>query len=150
MKVVCESMGTTFKDPRTHIATPSKKNEGRFVSDRPASQAGIPKGYLTLPYLYHAYDVYKPKFQRQLKNDNLGYAIEKPSQSVAKHMGTTVIDNYNLCRDRHNARYFYARNRALSCEPPLDTWTYHLDPPRDVTGIPEAIHESHDLLGYLL
>ena len=52
-------------------------------------------------------------------------------------MGTTVIDNYNLCRDRHNAKYFYARNRPLSCEPPLDTWSYHVDPLRDVSGIPE-------------
>jgi hypothetical protein len=137
MKVVCNSMGTTFIDPRAHVAKPSKKDGGRFVSDRPESQRGIPKGFLTLPYLYHAYDVYRRTFQRALISDNLGFGNAKPSKSVAKHAGTTVIDNYNLCRDRHNARYFYARNRALSCEPPLETWTYHLDPPRDVLGIPE-------------
>jgi hypothetical protein len=43
MKVACESMGTTFKYPRAYVAQPSKKDGGRFVSDRPASQKGIPK-----------------------------------------------------------------------------------------------------------
>jgi hypothetical protein len=85
-------MGTTFKDPRAHVAHPSKKDGGRFVSDRPESQKGIPKGFLTLPYLYHAYDVYRPTFQRQLKNDNLGFVSEKRYNSVARHIGTTVID----------------------------------------------------------
>ncbi len=90
-----------------------------------------------MPCLYHAYDIYRPTFQWQLKKDNLGFVCEKPYNSAARHMGTTVIDNYTMCSDRHNARYFYARNRALSCDEPLETWTYYLDPPRDVPAAPE-------------
>ncbi len=93
MKAACEVMGTTFKDPRAHVAKPSTKDGGRFVSERPKSQKGIPKGYLALPYLYHAYDIYRLTFQRQLKNDNLGFVFVKPYNSVSRHMDPIHTEN---------------------------------------------------------
>jgi hypothetical protein len=40
MKAACEAMGTTFKYPRAHVAKPSTKDGGRFVSDRPQKPKG--------------------------------------------------------------------------------------------------------------
>jgi hypothetical protein len=47
MKAACEAMGDPFVDLCAHVAKPSSKNGGRFVSDRSESQKGIPKSYLT-------------------------------------------------------------------------------------------------------
>ena len=122
MMAACTAMGTTFKDPRQHVGTPVQKFGGRFQSEKPASQAGIPKGYLTLPYLYYAYDVSRPTFQRKLKEDSLGLTdFVKPLPSVLNTKGTTVIDNVLMCGERHNPRYFFARNKSLAGDPPVDT-----------------------------
>ncbi len=64
----------------------------------------------------------------------MGFVFEQPSLNVQRNQGSTVIDNFSMCWKRHNPRYFFARNRALSGDPPLETWSYYVDPPRETAG----------------
>ena len=49
--------GSEFVDPRQHRGQQGHASGGKFVSRKTASQVGIPKNHLTIPYLLHAYEV---------------------------------------------------------------------------------------------
>ncbi len=37
------------------------------------------------------------------------------SETVGNHVGTSVINNRKLARERYDAKFFYAREKALQC-----------------------------------
>ena len=63
-------MGAAFKDPRNEVCNAPGK--GVFVSQKSASQKGVPQNPLTIPFLLFAYDVKRTTFQRRLQGDKLG------------------------------------------------------------------------------
>jgi hypothetical protein len=73
----------------------------------------------TLGFLLHAYGVDKATFRRRLKAEKEGRVV---GTTIGKHIGTSVISNRQLARERYDAKFFYAREKALTnLEPTLAT-----------------------------
>jgi hypothetical protein len=68
--------------------------------------------------LVYAYGVDRATFRRRLKAEKDGIVI---GGTIGKHIGTSVINNRQLARERYDAKFFYARQKALmNSEPPKD------------------------------
>jgi hypothetical protein len=105
-----KALGSNYVDPREHKGVHGKDTGGKFVSLKVESQIGIPKNICTLGYLVYAYDVDKATFRRRLKASKEGISI---GETVGKHIGTSVINNRQLARERFDAKFFYAREKAM-------------------------------------
>jgi hypothetical protein len=106
-----KALGEKYVDPGEHKGVHGKESGGRFISlKKDDSQIGIPKNIWTLGYLVYAYDVDKATFRRRLKAAKEGIPI---GETIGKHMGTSVITNRQLARERYDAKFFYAREKAL-------------------------------------
>jgi hypothetical protein len=114
------ALGTKFKDPRE---TKGHNGEfGKFVSQKKESQLEIPKNMWTIPYLLHAYGVKRSNFQNKRKADKKGattYTREMNVHRVQYNKGDCVITNREASRRKYNARYFFARKKALALTIPL-------------------------------
>ncbi len=79
----------------------------------------------TVEYLCYAYNVSSKTFYKRWTADTLGK--QKPEHRVFR--GSSVIDNLELCIERYTQKYFYAKEKAMSGDPPLITpmpkeWNY--------------------------
>jgi hypothetical protein len=95
-----KALGDKYVDPREYKGVHGKDTGGRFISLKRDSQIGIPKNIWTLGYLVYAYDVDKATFRRRLKASKEGSAI---GETIGKHIGTSVITNCQLARERYDA-----------------------------------------------
>ena len=107
---MAKALGSAYVDPRDHKGVKGKDSGGKFVSLKKASQQGVPKNVWTLGYLVYAYGVDKATFRRRWKAAKEGVPICEP---VGKHIGTSVINNRQLASERYDAKFFYAREKAL-------------------------------------
>ena len=105
-----KALGKNYVDPREHKGAKGKQSGGRFISLKKQSQIGVPKNIWTLGYLVYAYGVDKMTFRRRWKAAKEG--ITK-TETVGNHVGTSVINNRKLARERYDAKFFYAREHAL-------------------------------------
>ena len=109
-----KALGDKYVDPREHKGVQGKASGGKFVSLKKASQLTVPKNMWTLGYLLYAYGVDKATFRRRLAAEKEGIMI---GGTIGKHIGTSVINNRQLARERYDAKFFYARQKALmNCE----------------------------------
>jgi hypothetical protein len=107
-----KALGKNYVDPREHKGVQGKQSGGRYISLKKESQIGVPKNIWTLGYLMHAYGVDKATFRRRWKAAKEGI---KMTETVGNHVGTSVINNRKLARERYDAKFFYAREKALQC-----------------------------------
>ncbi len=107
-----------YVDPREHKGVQGKASGGKFVSLKKASQMDVPKNIWSLGYLVCAYGVDRATFRWRLKAEKEGIVI---GGTIGKHIGTSVINNRVIARERYDANCFYARQKALmNSEPPED------------------------------
>jgi hypothetical protein len=71
----------------------------------------------TLGFLVYAYGVDKATFRRRLKAEKEGMVI-LVSATIGKHIGTSVISNRQLARERYDAKLVYARGKSLTNREP--------------------------------
>ncbi len=109
-----KALGDKYVDPREHKGIQGKASGGNFVSLKKASQMDVPKNMWTLGYLVYAYGVDRATFRRRLKAEKAGIVI---GGTIGKHIGTSVINNRQLARERYDAKCFYARQKALTASP---------------------------------
>ncbi len=112
-----KALGDKYVNPREHKGVHGIESGGRFKSLKKDSQVGIPKNIWTLGYLVYAYDVDKATFRRRLKAAKEGIA---KGETIGKHMGTSVITNRQLVRERYDEKFFYAREKALQSREPTE------------------------------
>jgi hypothetical protein len=98
-----KSLGQNYVDPREHKGVHGKQSGGRFISLKKQSQLGVPKNIWTLGYLMHAYGLDKATFRRRWKAGKEGITI---GEKVGNHVGTSVINNCKLARERYDAKFF--------------------------------------------
>jgi hypothetical protein len=127
------ALGDSFVDPREHKG----KNEefGKYVSQKSASQSDVPKNMWTIPYLLHAYDVKRINFQNKRNQDKKGAAMLTHKDKKQYNKGDDcVITNRAASRRMYNAKYFFARKKALSGILPVFEGEPHRFFPMDVEG----------------
>jgi hypothetical protein len=110
-----KTLGAKYVDPREHKGVQGKKSGGKFVSLKKASQMGVPKNMWAPGHLIYAYGVDRATFRRRLKAEKEGMVI---GETIGKHIGTSVISNRQLARERYDAKFFYAREKALTNREP--------------------------------
>ena len=106
-----KALGDKYVDPREHRVVQGKASGGKFLSLKKSSQMHVPKNMWSLGYLVYAYGVDKATFRRRLKAEQDGIVI---GGTIGKHIGTSVINNRVLARERYDAKFFYARQKALT------------------------------------
>ncbi len=106
-----KALGDKYVDPREHRVVQGKASGGKFLSLKKSSQMHVPKNMWSLGYLVYAYGVEKATFRRRLKAEQDGIVI---GGTIGKHIGTSVINNRVLARERYDAKFFYARQKALT------------------------------------
>jgi hypothetical protein len=107
-------LGADYKDPREYTGKIGKNSGGKFVSQKTPSQQGVPKNVHSLAYLLYAYNVSKTTFFRRRDSFTCG----KLSTVLGKgyNKGLTAIDNREIASEWYTARFFYAREKAMSSE----------------------------------
>jgi hypothetical protein len=112
------ALGQNYVHPREHKGVQGKQTSGRFISLKKESQLGVPKNIWNLGYLMHAYGLDKATFRRRWwKAAKEGIGI---GETIGNHVGTSVINNRKLARERYDAKFFYAREKALQCREPTE------------------------------
>ena len=126
------ALGDAFVDPREHKGT--NGDFGKYVSQKSAHQLDVPKNMWTIPYLLHAYDVKRSNFQNKRKQDQMGAAMLTQKDKKQYNKGDCVITNRAASRRMYNAKYFFARKKALSGILPEFPGEPHRFFPIDVEG----------------
>ncbi len=129
MEMTRAIQGSDYKDPRlvTEHGVYKDKLDGRFQKKK----TGIPTGIFTVPYLLYAYEVLESSFKRKRVEMKEGKISRPPAEQAMHHRGTSVINNSLLSKERHNASYFFVRQKVLAHEPPAASykgcWVTHMD-----------------------
>jgi hypothetical protein len=111
------ALGKSFVHPREHKG---KNGEfGKYITVKSASQIDVPKNMWTIPYLLHAYDVKRSNFQNKRNADKKGAAMLTVKDKKQYNKGHCVITNRAASRRMYNAKYFFARKKALSAIVPV-------------------------------
>jgi hypothetical protein len=126
------ALGAAFVDPREHKGTNGEY--GKYVSQKSANQMDVPKNMWTIPYLLHAYHVKRSNFQNKRKQDQMGAAMLTQKEKKQYNKGDCVITNREASRRMYNAKYFFARKKALSGILPEFPGEPHRFYPIDVEG----------------
>jgi hypothetical protein len=103
---MAKALGDKYVNPREYKGVQGKRSGGQFVSLKKASQMEVPKNVWTLGYLVYAYNIDEATFRRRLKTEKEGIVVGAP---IGKHIGTSVINNRQLARERYDAKFFNAR-----------------------------------------
>jgi len=118
MKCVMED---AFVDPRKHIGTPGVA--GDFVSNKRASQIGVPKNPWTIPYLLHAYGVSRSSFKRNVKNGLREPTVTNPPKG--HDLGHQCVITDRACSKRtFTPSYFFVREMIKTHRPPEGVTPY--------------------------
>jgi hypothetical protein len=125
-------LGDTFVDPREHEG--ENGEFGKYVSQKSASQSEVPKNMWTIPYLLHEYEVKRSNFQNKRNQDKKGAAMLTQKDKNQYNKGDCVITNRAASRRMYNAKYFFARKKALSGILPVFEGEPHRFFPIDVAG----------------
>jgi hypothetical protein len=126
------ALGDAFVDPREHKG--ENGESGKYVLAKSASQIDVPKNMWTIPYLLHAYDVKRSNFQNKRKQDRKGAAMLTQKEKKQYNKGDCVITNRAASRRMYNAKYFFARKKALSGIVPAFQGEPHRFLPIDAEG----------------
>ena len=103
--------GGDFVDPRKYRGLKGRNSGGKFVSAKTASQVGIPKNFLTIPYLLKAYDVKRGSFLNYRKAGSRSNALLSKEEKSARVKGRNVITCRETAKARYSVKYFYVRER---------------------------------------
>ena len=79
--------GDDFVDPREYRGIKGRNSGGKFVSAKAPSQVGIPKNFLTIPYLLKAYDVKRGSFLNYRKAGSRSNALLSKEEKLARMKG---------------------------------------------------------------